>query len=61
VVSGSNGRGVWVKLPRPAVEGRLVAGFEGVDVGETVAATLVSVDVRAGYLDFARFRRAGAA
>ena len=38
------------------VEGRLVRGFEGVDVGDRIRVRLVSVDVDAGYIDFQRGR-----
>ncbi len=52
VVSGVNGRGTWVRLLHPAVEGRLVAGAEGLDVGVHLRVTLRAADVGRGYLDF---------
>lgn len=52
VLSGINGRGTWVRLLHPAVEGRLVAGAEGLDVGAHLRVTLRASDVARGYLDF---------
>jgi exoribonuclease-2 len=52
VVSGVNGSGVWVRLLRPAVEGRLVRGAAGLDVGAHVQARLLAFDVEEGHLDF---------
>lgn len=52
VLSGINGRGTWVRLLHPAVEGRLVAGAEGLDVGAHLRVTLRATDVARGYLDF---------
>jgi len=40
-------------LPIP-VEGRLVEGFEGIDVGHRVQVQLESVDVERGFIDFKR-------
>ena len=40
LVTGVNDRGVWVRLHRPAVEARLVAGTRGLDVGECVRVRL---------------------
>jgi ribonuclease R len=34
------------------VEGMLVHGFEGVDVGDRIRVQLTAVDVEKGYIDF---------
>jgi len=52
VVSGVNGQGVWVRLARPAVEGRLVRGAAGLDVGAHTRVRLTAFDVEEGHLDF---------
>jgi exoribonuclease-2 len=36
------------------VEGRLVRGMEGVDVGDVLSVRLLAVDEEQGFLDFAR-------
>lgn len=52
VVSGVNGAGVWLRALRPAVEGRLLRGGAGLDVGTHVRARLTAFDVEQGHLDF---------
>jgi exoribonuclease-2 len=36
------------------VEGRVVRGFEGLDVGDAVRLRLIGVDAARGYIDFER-------
>ena len=52
IVTGASDKGTYVRLLRPAVEGRLIAGTEGVDVGVTLRVRLARVDVERGYIDF---------
>lgn len=52
IVTGAADKGTWVRLLNLPVEGRLVAGFKGVDVGDRVRVQLASVDVQRGYIDF---------
>ena len=54
VVTGASPKGTWVRIARPIVEGQLVRGYEGVDVGDRIEVTLTSVDVERGLIDFAR-------
>ena len=54
VVTGAADKGTWVRVFRPPVEGRLMAGFEGLDVGHRVRVELVSTDVERGFIDFKR-------
>ncbi len=54
VVTGAADKGTWVRVFRPPVEGRLMAGFEGLDVGHRVQVELVSTDVERGFIDFKR-------
>jgi exoribonuclease-2 len=54
VVTGAADKGTWVRVQRPAVEGRVVRGFRGLDVGDRVRVTLVATDVERGFIDFAR-------
>ncbi len=59
IVTGASAKGTWVRVFRPPVEGRLVHGFEGADVGERVKVRLVHTDVERGFIDFARAGGAG--
>ena len=36
------------------VEGKLIRGFEGLDVGDQVHVELMGTDVERGFIDFAR-------
>jgi exoribonuclease-2 len=54
LVTGASEKGTWVRILRPSVEGRLVRGFDGLDVGDDVRVELVHVDVERGFIDFAR-------
>jgi exoribonuclease-2 len=54
IVTGASPKGTWVRVFRPPVEGRIVRGERGLDVGERVAVRLVDVDVERGFIDFAR-------
>ena len=54
IVTGAAAKGTWVRLLDPPVEGRLVRGFEGVDVGCRLRVQLTHTDVQQGFIDFAR-------
>jgi exoribonuclease-2 len=54
LVTGASEKGTWVRITRPPVEGRLVRGFDGLDVGDRVQVTLTSTDVERGFIDFER-------
>ena len=56
IVTGASDKGTWVRLLEPPVEGKLVTGANGVDVGDTVRVVLVSTNVERGYIDFSRVR-----
>jgi len=52
IVTGASVKGTWVRLVHPPVEGRLINGFEGMEVGHRVRVELVHTDVDRGYIDF---------
>jgi VacB/RNase II family 3'-5' exoribonuclease len=54
IVTGAAAKGTWVRLLDPPVEGRLVQGFKGVDVGQRVQVRLTNTDVEQGFIDFER-------
>ncbi len=57
MVTGAADKGTWVRLLGLPVEGRVVEGFRGLDVGHRVRVQLVGVDVDRGYIDFKRVGR----
>ena len=54
IVTGAAPKGTWARLLDPPVEGRLVHGFEGVDVGQRIRVQLIHTDVEQGFIDFKR-------
>ena len=51
IVTGASVKGTWVRLLHPPIEGRLVSGFEGMDVGQRLRVQLVHTDVERGFID----------
>jgi len=58
IVTGASEKGTWARLLDMPVEGRVVRGFEGMDVGERVRVQLIFTDVERGFIDF---KKAGTA
>jgi exoribonuclease-2 len=54
IVTGASEKGTWVRLVGVPAEGRVLQGFEGLDVGDQVRVQLTSVDVQQGFIDFKR-------
>ena len=54
LVTGASQKGTWVRIFHPPVEGKVVHGGQGLDIGHRVTVKLVSVDVDNGYIDFVR-------
>ncbi|HLJ50581.1 MAG TPA: RNB domain-containing ribonuclease [Bryobacteraceae bacterium] len=54
IVTGVTPKGVFVRVLNPPVEGRLVQGEHGVDVGDRVNVKLSNTDPERGYIDFVR-------
>lgn len=52
IVTGASEKGTWVRISGPAAEGRIVSGFEGLDVGDHVRVKLIHTDVAKGFIDF---------
>jgi len=53
IVTGVNNYGTFVRILDPHVEGKLVSGSKGLDVGDRVTVKLVSTDPERGFIDFA--------
>ncbi|MES2716869.1 MAG: RNB domain-containing ribonuclease [Pseudomonadota bacterium] len=54
IVTGVAPKGTFVRITAPMVEGRIVRGFEGLDVGDALRVKLRSVDVDQRFIDFER-------
>ncbi|HEY5984562.1 MAG TPA: RNB domain-containing ribonuclease [Anaerolineales bacterium] len=54
IVTGALDKGTWVRLLSIPIEGKLVKGFEGLDVGDRARVQLIDVDVERGFIDFKR-------
>jgi exoribonuclease-2 len=54
ICTGAADKGTWVRIFQPPIEGRLLYGFEGVDVGQRLKVQLVRTNVEKGYIDFKR-------
>jgi VacB/RNase II family 3'-5' exoribonuclease len=54
VVTGVTPKGVFVRVTQPPVEGRVMRGEEGMDVGDQVRVKLLHTDPQRGFIDFAR-------
>ena len=56
LVTGASDKGSWVRILEIPVEGKLVRGGNGVDVGERLTVKLVSVNPQRGFIDFVRMK-----
>jgi hypothetical protein len=54
IVTGASDRGTWVRLVQPSIEGRLVSGIEGLDIGHPLRVQRVDTDVERGYIDLVK-------
>ncbi|MEO9135012.1 MAG: RNB domain-containing ribonuclease, partial [Casimicrobiaceae bacterium] len=54
IVTGASEKGTWARIVNPVAEGKVVRGFEGLDVGDRVRLQLVHTDASRGFIDFAR-------
>jgi VacB/RNase II family 3'-5' exoribonuclease len=58
VITGANDKGVYVRVFDPPVEGRVVQGEKGLDVGDMADVTLLRTDPQHAFIDFG-VRKAG--
>ncbi|MFL5501817.1 MAG: RNB domain-containing ribonuclease [Gemmatimonadaceae bacterium] len=54
IVTGNKSSGTYVRVVNPPVEGRLMRGEKGVDVGDEIEVELLSTNPRKGFIDFGR-------
>jgi exoribonuclease-2 len=53
IVTGVNNYGTFVRTLNPHVDGKLVEGGKGLDVGDKVTVKLISTNPEKGFIDFA--------
>jgi VacB/RNase II family 3'-5' exoribonuclease len=54
VITGANDKGVYVRIFDPPVEGKVVRGEQGLDVGDVADVTLLHTDPQHAFIDFGR-------
>jgi exoribonuclease-2 len=54
VITGATPKGTFVRIFNPPVEGKVVRGADGLDVGDTVTVTLSETDPVHAFIDFTR-------
>ncbi|NYF89032.1 RNB domain-containing ribonuclease [Tunturiibacter empetritectus] len=54
VITGANDKGTYVRVFDPPVEGKVVRGAQGLDVGDMVDVTLLHTDPQHAFIDFGR-------
>jgi exoribonuclease-2 len=52
IVTGASEKGTWVRLLAIPVEGKVVKGYDGLDVGQRVRVQLIDTNVERGFIDF---------
>lgn len=52
VITGAGDKGVYVRVFHPPVEGKVIRGESGLDVGDTVNVTLLHTDPQRAFIDF---------
>ena len=57
IVTGASSKGTWVRIFQPAVEGKVVRGAEGLDVGDRLRVELLDTNVERGFIDFGSLGR----
>jgi VacB/RNase II family 3'-5' exoribonuclease len=56
IITGASDKGTWVRILHPPVEGKLVSGFENMDVGDRIRVQLAHTDVERGFIDFRKVK-----
>jgi VacB/RNase II family 3'-5' exoribonuclease len=52
ICTGAADKGTWVRIFQPPIEGRLLYGYEGVEVGNRLKVQLIHTDIEKGFIDF---------
>lgn len=52
IITGVCDKGTWVRIFQPAIEGKVIKGFEKLNIGDKVSVQLKYVDITKGFIDF---------
>ncbi len=52
LVTGSSISGTWVRILSPPADGKLIQGYEHIDIGDKIRVKLVHVSIEKGFIDF---------
>lgn len=52
IVTGVAEKGTWIRIFQPAVEGKIIQGFEKLHIGDKVSVQLKFVNIEKGFIDF---------
>ncbi len=52
LVTGIGDKGTWVRIFQPAVDGKIIRGFEKLRIGDKVSVKLTYVNIPKGFIDF---------
>lgn len=52
IITGASEKGTWVRLLHCPAEGKLMSGFEKLEVGDRVRVQLIHTNIQRGYIDF---------
>lgn len=53
IVTGASEKGTWIRIFHPAVEGKIIRGFEKLQIGDKISVKLTNVNILKGFIDFA--------
>jgi len=56
ICTGAADKGTWVRIFQPPIEGRLLYGYEGVEVGNRLKVQLIHTDIEKGFIDFKKIQ-----
>ncbi|MDX6574050.1 MAG: exoribonuclease [Blastocatellia bacterium] len=54
IVTGASEKGIYARIIRPPVDGRVMRGEQGLRIGEKIQVRLLSADPERGFIDFGR-------
>ena len=52
IITGASDKGTWVRIFHPAVEGKVIQGCKGLEIGDKVSVQLKHVNIAKGFIDF---------